>query len=45
MKVVQIDGESLRLEDVEEVASKGAKVRISKKAITKIKKSGKLLNI
>ncbi|MGB2697738.1 MAG: histidine ammonia-lyase, partial [Candidatus Zixiibacteriota bacterium] len=41
MKFVQIDGENLRLEDVEEVALRGAKVRISKKAIAKIKKCRK----
>ncbi len=41
MKMVQIDGENLKLEDVEEVALRGAKVKISKKAITRIKKCRK----
>ena len=41
MKVVQIDGENLRLEDVEEVALRGAKVKIAPKAIAKIKKCRK----
>jgi histidine ammonia-lyase len=38
MRIVQIDGESLRLEDVEEVALRGSKVKIAKKAIARIKK-------
>jgi histidine ammonia-lyase len=41
MKIIQIDGENLRLEDVEEVALKGAKVKIATKAIAKIKKCRK----
>ena len=41
MKIVQIDGENLRLEDVKEVSLKRANVKISKKAITRIKKCRK----
>ncbi len=41
MKVVQIDGESLRLKDVEEVAWGRAKVKIAGKAIAKIRKCRK----
>lgn len=41
MKVVQIDGETLKLEDVQQVALGKARVRISRNAISKIKKCRK----
>ena len=41
MKIMQIDGDNLRLEDVEEVALRGVKVRISNRAIARIKKCRK----